>query len=40
MTVFILKEYILLISKPIRVIFVALNALHVELQNHFETQSE
>jgi hypothetical protein len=40
MTPFILKEYILLISKPIRMIFVALNALHVELQNHLEIQTQ
>jgi hypothetical protein len=36
MTPFILKEHILLISKPIWTIFVALNALSVKLQNIFE----
>jgi hypothetical protein len=40
MTPFILEEYILLISKPIGVIFVALNVLHVKLQNHFEAQRQ
>ncbi len=40
MTLFILKEYILLISKPIGVIFVILNMLSVELENHFEAQKQ
>jgi hypothetical protein len=40
MTPFILEEYILLISKLNEVIFVALNVLHVKLQNNFEVQRQ
>jgi hypothetical protein len=39
MTPFILKEYILFISRP-SWIFVALDALSVELQNIFEAQGQ
>jgi hypothetical protein len=38
MTPFTSKEHILLISKPIEAIFVALNLLSVEVQNLLETQ--
>jgi hypothetical protein len=40
MTPFTLEEHIMLISKPIQAIFVALNVLSVELQNIFETQKQ
>jgi len=38
MTPFISKDHILLISKPIEAIFVALNSLSVEVQNLLEAQ--
>jgi hypothetical protein len=34
------KECILLISKPIEAIFVALNALSIEVKNNFEVQRQ
>jgi hypothetical protein len=40
MTPFILEEHILFISKPIRAIFVALDALSVELKNILKAQGQ
>jgi hypothetical protein len=39
MTPFVSKEHILLISKPIEAIFVALNLLNLEVQNILRAQN-